>query len=203
MSRHLIISGAPSTGKSSLIKKLREQYPVLEDYCMFITDGGRWWMEEREKKTGAPMKIDELSLEERSTMQWEIFEYYESHVKEAAIKNKIIVADAFYAEVMAYGLGFLSKEQIEIIEGRLLEYENNIQVIVLPMIQIPLEIDGLRHESEDFREEVEEIIIRTYKKYQIPYHEVSTSILEERVEIVAALLKVSELANYSQPVLFK
>lgn len=145
-------------------------------------------MEEYEKKSGRALKIDHLSAQERAVMQWEIFEYYEKYVDQATKEGKTIVADAFYAEVMAYGLDCLSHQQIRVIENRLLEYEHNIQVVVLPMIQIPLELDGLRHESEDFREEVEKIILETYKKYKIPYTELHTSELEERVEIVAKIL---------------
>ena len=145
-------------------------------------------MEEYEKKSGKSLRIEELSVTERANMQWEIFEYYTNHAEKAKKLEKIIVADAFYAEVLAYSLDCLTSKQIQIIEDRLYEYEDSIQVVVLPMIQIPLELDGLRHESEDFREEVEKIILETYKKYKIPYTELHTSELEERVDIVAKIL---------------
>lgn len=188
MSKYLIISGAPSTGKSSLIQKLRSTYPQLDESCMFITDGGRWWMEKWKKETGKKGKIEDLSKQERALMQWDIFIYYRDHVENARRLGKTIVADAFYAEVLAYSLDCLDSEQINKIEHHLYEYEDNIRVVVLPIAQLPLERDGLRHQEEEFRKEVEKRILTIYKKYHIPFIELHTSHLDERVEAIAKIL---------------
>lgn len=192
---HLVISGAPSTGKSYLIRALRERYPELEERCVFLLDGGRWWMERYQERTGKYLRIEELDLATRSQMQWEIYEYYLHGAQKAEAAGKTVVADAFFADVLAYSMDCLDTLQLAQIEARLEEYRPNMQAYLLPGVQLPLELDGLRHEDEAFREEAEKMILSTYKKYEISYTLATCMDIEDRVQTAAAMLGIQVPVN--------
>lgn len=191
MPSHLIVSGAPSTGKSYLIRALRQQFPELEERCVFLLDGGRWWMERYQEQTGKYLRIEELDLATRSQMQWEIYEYYLHGAQAAQEAGKTIIADAFFADVLAYSMDCLDALQLAQIEAKLEEYRPMMKALLLPGIQLPLELDGLRHEDEAFREEAEKMILGMYQKYNVHYQIASCVDIQERVSMAAELLGIT------------
>jgi len=189
MPHHLIISGAPSTGKSSLLRRLRQAHPRLEDFYDVIMDGGRWWVEMDRARGGTPSSLDTMSREDRARMQREITSYYVERTQAAKAKGKAIIADAFFAEVLAYGLDCLEKADTARVEDLLRASRREVDVLLLPISHIALEQDGLRHGDAAFREEVQERILTIYAGHDIPVVFPPSASMEERLELVEGLLR--------------
>lgn len=181
MSHHIVLSGSFSTGKSSLMKALRETYPELESEFLIIEDGGRWWLNKLKESTSGDLAADTLDMATRRQMQMAIFDHYVTAMQQAEAEGKRLLTDAFFAEVFAYSIDCVSPEELTRMEIMLAEHAHKIRAYVLPVSHVQLDKDGLRHEDEQYRSNVEQTLLRLYEKHGIQCRIAGSSILEQRI----------------------
>lgn len=160
MREQLVLSGAFSTGKSSLMKMAKETYG---DRLHYIEDGSRELIKQFLPNGGG---LESLPLDKVVEFQEQMLEYY---VKQEGNRpaNKITLSDGSLNEVLAYSQGVLSPAVLHFIEN-MIRYKVRSQmyhVLKLPVGTFDVERDGERHENEAFQRIIDKRITDTWNEY--------------------------------------
>lgn len=159
--KNILISGAPSVGKSTVIAQLENKIPQKD--CLVTRDQARWYMEKNN------LKADTMSKAQKNDMQQFVIATYVGAIIHAKKTNIMGVLDGSLIEAKNYSDGVVKDELLHMVKTHLQHYKEHSVAYILPPT-IPLVKDGLRHASNDFRIEMHEKIVQTIIAHKIPYH---------------------------------
>ncbi len=159
--KNILISGAPSVGKSTVITHLEGKIPQKD--CLVTRDQARWYMEKNN------LRADTMTVEQKNEMQHFVIATYIGAMIHSQKTNIMGILDGSLIEARNYSDGVVRDEILRIVKAQLHHYkEHSIAYIIPPTI--PLVNDGLRHASNNFRIEMHEKIVQTIVEHKIPYH---------------------------------
>lgn len=154
--RIIVLGGAFSTGKSTMMDQIKHDFG---DQFAYILDGGR---EVLETYGTTP---ENLSLNELQHVQRAIMAHYLREEKEALRTQKTVISDGSLVEVAAYSQFILEPRDFQRLnaELRYRSYKNLYKYVKFPATT-PIEVDGVRHEDEEFRKLIDKRIDRVLEK---------------------------------------
>ncbi len=165
-----VISGAPSTGKTSVINELAKEFKVLPEAARVIA-------EKNPRFRGK--SIREIDKEEFQKAIFELkIKLIESLDKS---ENDIVFSDRGLGDTIAY-YKFYNLE----VPKKFLDYINKLKyagIFVLDFLDF-YEKDSLRQESREEAEEVQKRIIETYEELGYKIIKVPFTSVEERVNFI-------------------
>lgn len=178
----IVLGGAFSTGKSTMIEQIRHDFGDKYNYIM---DGGR---EMLELYAGGrtPDELDECELE---MVQRAIMAHY-INAEHAAMKDpRTTIADGSLVEVAAYSQFILQPRDFQRLDAELRyrSYKNVYTYIKFPTT-IPIEYDGVRHTDYEHRELIDKRIERVLAKNDFAVVRlVSDNMVERYAQILTTL----------------
>lgn len=180
-SKQLIITGAPATGKSRLLREIQQKHPEYDQHFHFVEDGGRWWLEKYAQEIGRLVSVDQLDKPTRRTMQLDIMDYYIAHIHEAKDAGKHMLSDVGLGEAYLYGMGCVDPHYLSLMRGAFQGCRARITALLLPTDHLPHEVDGVRHADPLFREYMEEQIVKLYHRHNVPLIQATSAFMEDRI----------------------
>jgi len=151
MSRVIALSGSHSTGKTTLLKKIKEHYG---DKLIYIEEIARTLLKNK-------------IYDDKYLLQKDIFETTIEKIKEVEKQDKIAIIDRSFVDIQAYTLAYQREigitnymNMVRLAESCISEHMKKIEaVIYIPIVkEIQLEEDGIRSSGLDFRSRIEELI---------------------------------------------
>ena len=175
---HISINGSYSVGKSTICKKIEQEYPEL----FHTPDLAREWLERKGKSS------QDLTNNERVELQQWVAASYVGNMKYADISKRTNIMDGSLMEVLAYSEDVLSETFIKQIYRILGKYNGEMAALVIPPT-IHLENDGLRHTDVQFRIVIHERIMHIINQLGIPHKFIVGQTVEERIEEVRKVIR--------------
>lgn len=175
---HISINGSYSVGKSTICRKIEQEYPEL----FHTPDLAREWLERHGKSS------QDLTDKERVELQQWVAASYVGNMKHADINKRTNIMDGSLVEVIAYSTGVLSDHFLQSIKNILHKHDGEMVALVIPPT-IHLENDGLRHTDAEFRIVIHERIMSLIQQFNIPYKFIVVQTVEERTEEVRKVIR--------------
>lgn len=172
MQKKIIITGGPSTGKSSIIKALSQKgYPCMKEISREVI------LEAREKGiehlfVSSPVLFSEILLEKR------IQQYFDA--EKSATEN--IFFDRSVIDIIAY-LNFANSNHTINFESFLTKHKYNLVFICPPWKEIHT-TDNERYESFEEAKKIHNELIKSYKQQNYSVIEIPFGSIDQRTEFV-------------------
>ncbi len=146
--KHLVLSGAFSTGKSTVLDGLKEEFG---DRFYYIADGGRTVAAAHQRN------LSELPPEEWPLHQSQVNQYYQREEELGRVlvqqgEYDGIISDASLIEATAYSMDWLQRDALELLKANIEKFRRHYTSLHFPTGVIPIIDDGLRQAA---RSEVE------------------------------------------------
>lgn len=167
--KHCAIEGTFSSGKSSLIKELQNDWTMNNRY-EFIEDEARNYIQE----TG--ITVDNMKKEDKKQMQHYLIDWEQKMMSYANINNKRLFFDSHLASIISYSEDVFDHDNA--MEQGLIEYvkfkiavlqKQSMQVLFLPNYRKEVEDDSLRHKRVDYQTIINDRIKRTLDDVNVDY----------------------------------
>ena len=181
-SKVLVLGGAFSTGKSTIMQQLREDFGEKYRYIM---DGGRQMLE----LYAGGRTPENLSQEELEYVQRAIMHYYIHEEKEALKDGRYIIADGSLIEVAAYSQFVLNHKDFQRLDAELRyrSFKNTYNYVKFPAT-LPIEYDGVRHSDYEDRDLIDKRIDRVLARNDFDVTALlSDNFIERYVQIISLL----------------
>lgn len=176
--KNILITGSFLVGKSTTLDALEPKIPYNER--LITRDLARHYMESNR------LDANTMTDTERKDMQLVVASGYIGSIKEAShAKVKAVMAGSLI-EAYAYADGILPEVTMDRIAEKLMDYQEHSIAYVIPPT-IPLENDGLRHTSKEFRIYIHKRIMEIIEAFGIPYQYVTSQGAEERANEILYL----------------
>lgn len=175
MSEWYVITGGPSSGKTTLINELAKVgYYTVPETARFLID--------KERTDGKP--LEEIRGDERE-FQRKVFKM-RIDVEDKLPKDKIVFLDRALPDCIAYYevLGVDTKELIEACKKR--RYKK-----VFLLEQLPYKKDYARVENKELANKLNDIIYKTYSKLGYEVVRIPPMSVKDRLKVVLSHIKES------------
>ena len=183
--KNILISGAPSVGKSSVIEQLEKKVPQSQRIVTY--DQARWYMQAQN------LRADTMTRQQKEEMQRFVIATYIGALKHCTHSHIMGILDGSLIEAINYSTGVVPDNLTLACERYLSKYKDHSIAYIIPPT-IPLVDDGLRHTDATFREEMHEKIVQTIVKHKIPYYYVLSDGPKKRAdEILEAHMNLSRV----------
>lgn len=168
-----VISGGPSTGKTSVINELGKEFKILKEAARELGD-------KDSRFKGKSVKG--LNMEK---FQNAIFEFQKKQLEELKGKNEIVFSDRGLGDTLAY----YKINKLKIPEG-VIEYAKEFRCAGIFILE-PLnfyEKDDFRQENREEQERIHNLIIKTYEELGYKPIIVPFMGVEKRVSFIKSFL---------------
>jgi nicotinamide riboside kinase len=187
ISRVISLTGAQSTGKSTILNTIHSEYGNLK--ALYFEESTRYL----KKKFDFPINDESDSYDET---QLAIANYHLDNLLKSYMQNsRICITDRCIVDCFVYSVYLYRHDKLR---KRTLEYIHDLMTRYLPQYKwvlyadptgIPLQNDGVRSINAEFRKEIieifeEKIKIKTYSNVVLV-----TGSKKQRIEIVKNLIK--------------
>lgn len=175
------ISGAQCTGKTTLIQDLKLQ-PELKQYH-FAEEVVRSLKRQAEEKG----EVFLFNKQYDKTSQDSIFQ---EHINNLGYENLVAdrsLLDSFVYTTYGFYKGEVPSQDFVNYENIFLKNIKKYDIFFFLPISFELVADGVRSDDKKFREEIEEIFLRTLSSYSIKYQKLNE--LNNRLSSVLSVLK--------------
>jgi len=164
MLRKFVISGGPSSGKTSVINELGKEFKTFNESAREV-------LKNKDFNKGA---------------QYEIFKRQLQQSNEANNFNETVFFDRGIVDSLAYFKYHGFKIPIEILENS--KPQNTGYEIIFILDFVPYVKDDIRKESKEEAEEIHKVIYKVYEELKYKIVKVPFMSVEERIEFIKGFL---------------
>lgn len=178
------ISGSQCTGKTTLIQSLKLQ-DIFKSYY-FAEEVVRSLKRKAEEKGEVFLFNKQYNKESQDAI-------FQEHINNLQHENLIAdrsLLDAFVYTTYGFYKGEVPSQDFVNYEQIFLQHIKSYDVFFFLPISFDLVEDGIRSNDKKFREEIEEIFLRTLASYSISYQVLDK--LDNRVNVVSSVLNAKK-----------